>query len=153
MPQAMQLGLSSNMTWPMDAFVLCLKRSIYLFLAFANLVCLVTNHYVLNYHISKKLKLIGSQDQTEFNRATATTKYTMCRLFKIQNKMKFIYCIIHFHCHVVCKFYVLKLVLALISQCGLDSLLSGVYIIEFLTFKWEAVYEFRISCFDSTLNY
>ena len=45
----------------------------------------------------------------------------------------------------VCKFYVLKLVVALISQCGVDSLLSGVYIMEFLTFKWEALYEFRIS--------
>ena len=81
MPQAMRLGLSSNMTWPMDASVLCLKRSIYLFLAFANIVCLVTNHY-----------------------------------------------------------------------SGVDSLLSGVYIMEFLIFKWEAVYEFRISCFDSMLN-
>ena len=52
----------------------------------------------------------------------------------------------------VCKFYVLKLVVALISQCGVDSLLSGVYIMEFLTFKWEALYEFRISWFDSMLN-
>ena len=60
MPQAMRLGLSSNMTWPMDASVLCLKRSIYLFLAFANLVCLVTNHYVLKYYISQNLELIGS---------------------------------------------------------------------------------------------
>jgi len=40
----------------------------------------------------------------QINRATVTTNFTMCRVFKILNKtkmiMKFIYCIIHFHCHV-----------------------------------------------------
>lgn len=118
MPQAMQLGLSSNMTWPMDASVLCLKRSVYLFLAFANLVCLVTNHYVLNYHISKKLKLIGSKDQTEFNQwgklrllqincATVTTNFTMCRLLKCktkQNKNDYEVYLLHYSFLLSCQF-------------------------------------------------